>query len=329
MTRRTLGSQGLEVSAQGLGCMGMTHAYGAGDEESGLQTIHRALELGVTFLDTAEIYGPHTNEQLVGRAIAGRRDEVQIATKFGFRLNPDSPWARSVDGSPDNVRSAVEGSLKRLGTDYIDLYYQHRIDPDVPIEETVGAMAELVTAGKVRYLGLSEAAPETIRRAHATHPLTAIQMEYSLWTRDAETEVLPTLRELGIGLVAYSPLGRGFLTGSIRSMDDLPEDDWRRNNPRFQEEALQENIALADQVTEMAGRLSLTPAQLALAWVQAKGEDIVAIPGTKSPTRLEENVGAVDVELSNEDVQALDDALPSGGVAGTRYAASDMELLSQ
>jgi aryl-alcohol dehydrogenase-like predicted oxidoreductase len=329
MTKRTLGSQGLEVSAQGLGCMGMTHAYGAGDAESGLQTIHRALELGVTFLDTAEIYGPHTNEELVGRAIAGRRDAVQLATKFGFRLNPDSPWARSVDGSPDNVRSAVEGSLTRLGTDHIDLYYQHRIDPDIPIEETIGAMAELVQAGKVRYLGLSEAAPDTIRRAHATHPLTAVQMEYSLWTRDAEDEVLPTLRELGIGLVAYSPLGRGFLTGSIRSMDDLPEDDWRRNNPRFQEEALQANIALADQVAALANERGITPAQLALAWVQAKGEDIVAIPGTKSPTRLEENAGAVDVQLSPEDVQALDDALPSGGVAGTRYSASDMELLSQ
>ncbi len=307
----------------------MTHAYGAGDADSGLQTIHRGLELGVTFLDTAEIYGPHTNEELVGRAIAGRRDEVQLATKFGFRLNPESPWARSVDGSPENVRSAVEGSLKRLGTDHIDLYYQHRIDPDVPIEETVGAMAELVQAGKVRYLGLSEAAPDTIRRAHATHPLTAVQMEYSLWTRDAEAEVLPTLRELGIGLVAYSPLGRGFLTGSIRSMDDLPEDDWRRNNPRFQEEALQQNIALADQVSELADRLGITPAQLALAWVQAKGEDIVAIPGTKSPTRLQENAGAVDVALSVDDVQALDAALPSDGVAGTRYSASDMELLSQ
>jgi aryl-alcohol dehydrogenase-like predicted oxidoreductase len=308
--------------------MGMTHAYGTGDEEAGLQTIHRALELGVTLLDTAEIYGPHTNEQLVGRAIAGRRDEVQIATKFGFRLNPDSPWARSVDGTPENVRSAVEGSLQRLGTDYIDLYYQHRIDPEVPIEETVGAMAELVQAGKVRYIGLSEAAPETIRRAHATHPLTAVQMEYSLWTRDAEAEVLPTLRELGIGLVAYSPLGRGFLTGSIRSVDDLPEDDWRRNNPRFQEEALQQNIALADQVAELADQLEITPAQLALAWVQAKGEDIVAIPGTKSPRRLEENVAAVDVELSAEHLEALDAALPSGGVAGTRYSANDMELLS-
>jgi aryl-alcohol dehydrogenase-like predicted oxidoreductase len=328
MTRRTVGSQGLDVSAQGLGCMGMTHAYGTGDAESGLQTIHRALELGVTFLDTAEIYGPHTNEELVGRAIAGRRDEVQLATKFGFRLNPDSPWARSVDGSPENVRSAVEGSLKRLNTDHIDLYYQHRIDPDVPIEETVGAMAELVEAGKVRYIGLSEAAPETIRCAHATHPLTAVQMEYSLWTRDAEEQVLPTLRELGIGLVAYSPLGRGFLTGSIRSVDDLPEDDWRRNNPRFQEDALAQNIAIADQVKEMADRLGITPAQLALAWVQAKGEDIVAIPGTKSPTRLEENAAAVDVDLSAQDVATLDAALPSGGVAGTRYSATDMELLS-
>ena len=306
----------------------MTHAYGAGDRAAGLQTIHRALELGVTFLDTAEIYGPHTNEELVGRAIVGRRDEVQLATKFGFSLNPDSPWARSVDGSPENVRTAVEGSLMRLGTDHIDLYYQHRIDPDVPIEETVGAMAELVTAGKVRYIGLSEAAPETIRRAHATHPLTAVQMEYSLWTRDAEDGVLPTLRELGIGLVAYSPLGRGFLTGSIRSMDDLPEDDWRRNNPRFQEDALQQNIALADQVAELAHERGITPAQLALAWVQAKGEDIVAIPGTKSPRRLEENVAAADISLSAEDVEALDAALPSGGVAGTRYAASDMELLS-
>jgi aryl-alcohol dehydrogenase-like predicted oxidoreductase len=305
----------------------MTHAYGAGDEASALQTIHRALELGVTFLDTAEIYGPYTNEQLVGRAIAGRRDEVQIATKFGFKLNPDSPWARSVDGSRENVRGAVEGSLQRLGTDHIDLYDQHRIDPDVPIEETVGAMAELVAAGKVRYIGLSEAAPETIRRAHATHPLTAIQMEYSLWTRDAEAEVLPVLRELGIGLVAYSPLGRGFLTGAIRSMDDLPEDDWRRNNPRFQEDALRQNIALADRVADMADGLGITPAQLALAWVQAKGEDIVSIPGTKSPRRLEENVGAVDVQLSAEDVQALDAVVPSGGVAGTRYSASDMELL--
>src|SRR5689334_9783415 len=226
MNRRTLGSQGLEVSAEGLGCMGMTWAYGAGDEQSGLETIHRALELGVTFLDTAEIYGPHDNEELVGRAIAGRRDEVEIATKFGFQIDPSDPYRRGVDGSPENVRRACDGSLQRLGTDHIDLYYQHRIDPAVPIEETVGAMGELVAAGKVRYIGLSEASGEIIRRAHATHPLTAVQSEYSLWTRDPEAEVLPTLRELGIGLVAYSPLGRGFLTGQIRSLDDLSEDDW-------------------------------------------------------------------------------------------------------
>jgi aryl-alcohol dehydrogenase-like predicted oxidoreductase len=326
--RRKLGDQGLEVSAQGLGCMGMTHAYGSGDEQSGLETIHRAIELGVTLLDTAEIYGPHTNEQLVGRAIAGRRDEVEIATKFGFVLNPESPWARAVDGSPENVKRACEGSLQRLGTDHIDLYYQHRIDPSVPIEETVGAMAELVQAGKVRYIGLSEAAPETIRRAHATHPLTAVQSEYSLWTRDLEAEVLPTLRELGIGLVAYSPLGRGFLTGQIRSVDDLPEGDWRRSNPRFQEEALRENLQLADQVNDLAKQRGITPAQLALAWVHAKGQDIVPIPGTKRVSRLEENVAASEIELSAEDVETLDAELASGPV-GDRYADRDMTLLNQ
>jgi aryl-alcohol dehydrogenase-like predicted oxidoreductase len=326
--RRKLGDQGLEVSAQGLGCMGMTHAYGSGDEQSGLDTIHRAIELGVTLLDTAEIYGPHTNEQLVGRAIAGRRDEVEIATKFGFVLSPEDPWARAVDGSPENVKRACEGSLQRLGTDHIDLYYQHRIDPNVPIEETVGAMAELVQAGKVRYIGLSEASPETIRRAHATHPLTAVQSEYSLWTRDLEAEVLPTLRELGIGLVAYSPLGRGFLTGQIRSVDDLPEGDWRRSNPRFQEDALRENLRLADQVNELARQREITPAQLALAWVHAKGHDIVPIPGTKRVARLEENVAASEIELSAEDVETLDAALASGLVAGDRYADREMTLLN-
>jgi aryl-alcohol dehydrogenase-like predicted oxidoreductase len=326
--RRTLGDQGLEVSAQGLGCMGMTHAYGSGDEQSGLETIHRAIELGVTLLDTAEIYGPHTNEQLVGRAIAGRRDEVEIATKFGFVLNPENPWARAVDGSPENVKRACEGSLQRLGTDHIDLYYQHRIDPNVPIEETVGAMGELVQAGKVRYIGLSEAAPETIRRAHATHPLTAVQSEYSLWTRDLEAEVLPTLRELGIGLVAYSPLGRGFLTGQIRSVDDLPEGDWRRSNPRFQEDALRENLQLADQVNDLANQRGITPAQLALAWVHAKGHDIVPIPGTKRVSRLEENVAASEIELSAEDVETLDAALASGPVVGGRYADGEMTLLN-
>ena len=329
MQRTKLGSEGLEVSAQGLGCMGMSYAYGAGDEASGLRTIRRALELGVTFLDTAEVYGPYTNELLVGRAIAGRRDQVEIATKFGFSFDPDNPYGpRGVDGSPLNVKRACEGSLERLGTDYIDLYYQHRVDPTVPIEETVGAMAELVKAGKVRYIGLSEASPEVIRRAHATHPLTAVQSEYSMWTRDPEAEVLASLRELGIGLVAYSPLGRGFLTGQIRSMDDLPEEDWRRNNPRFQEEALRQNVALADRVRELAVERGVTPAQLALAWVHAKGEDIVPIPGTKRPGRLEEKVAALDVQLSDGDVATLDEAIPAGAAVGTRYREADMALIS-
>jgi aryl-alcohol dehydrogenase-like predicted oxidoreductase len=328
MDRRKLGSQGFEVSAQGLGCMGMTHAYGRGDEQSGLETIDRAAELGVTFLDTAEVYGPYTNEELVGRGIAGRRDEFEIATKFGFAIDPDRPADRAVDGSPENVRRAVEGSLRRLGVDHVDLYYQHRIDPGVPIEETVGAMAELVEAGKVRYLGLSEASSETIRRAHATHPLTAVQSEYSLWTRDPEDAVLGTLRELGIGLVAYSPLGRGFLTGQIRSLADLPEDDWRRSNPRFQEQALRENLQLADRVTELAEQRRVTPAQLALAWVAAKGEDIVPIPGTKSPRRLEENAAAVDVELSLEDIRQLDEAISPESVRGNRYPEEMMALLN-
>jgi aryl-alcohol dehydrogenase-like predicted oxidoreductase len=328
MERRRLGEQGLEVSAQGLGCMGMTYAYGSGDEAGGLRTIHRAIELGVTFLDTAEIYGPYTNERLVGRAVAGRRDQVEIATKFGFAFDPDQPSGpRGVDGSPENVRRACDASLQRLGVDYIDLYYQHRVDPDVPIEETVGAMGELVRAGKVRYIGLSEAAPETIRRAHATHPLSAVQHEYSLWTRDLEDGVLPTVRDLGIGLVAYSPLGRGFLTGQIRSLDDLPEGDWRRTNPRFQEDALRQNIALADRVNELAADRGVTPAQLALAWVLAKGLDIVPIPGTKSPERLAENAAATEVTLSDEELAALDEAVPPEAVKGGRYADPDMRLL--
>jgi aryl-alcohol dehydrogenase-like predicted oxidoreductase len=327
MDRRRLGSQGLEVSAQGLGCMGMTHAYGSGDEQSGLETIHRALELGITFLDTAEVYGPYTNEELVGRAISGRRDEFEIATKFGFVIDSDRPLDRTVDGRPENVRRAVDGSLRRLGIDHIDLYYQHRVDPNVPIEETVGAMGELVEQGKVRFIGLSEPSAETIRRAHATHPLTAVQSEYSLWTRDLEDEVLDTLRELGIGLVAYSPLGRGFLTGQIRSMADLPEDDWRRTNPRFQDEALQENVALADRVAELAEQRSITPAQLALAWVMAKGEDIIPIPGTKSPRRLEENAAAAEIQLSEEDIAELDDAISPEAVRGSRYPEQMMTLL--
>jgi aryl-alcohol dehydrogenase-like predicted oxidoreductase len=329
MQRRKLGGEGLEVSAQGLGCMGMTWAYGNGDEQAGLETIHRALDLGVTFLDTAEVYGPHTNERLVGRSIAGRRDQVEIATKFGFSFDPDDPYAsRGLDGSPENVKRACEGSLERLGTDYIDLFYQHRVDPAVPIEETVGALGELVSAGKVRYIGLSEASPEIIRRAHATHPLTAVQSEYSLWTRDPEAEVLPALRELGIGLVAYSPLGRGFLTGQIRSLDDLPEGDWRRSNPRFQEEALRQNVELADRVRELADERGVTPAQLALAWVHSKGKDIVPIPGTKRPERLEENVAGSKIELSDQDVATLDQAVPADAVVGGRYRDAEMALIN-
>ncbi len=283
----------------------------------------------MTFLDTAEVYGPYTNERLVGRAVAGRRDQFEIATKFGFSFDPDNPYGpRGLDGSPENVKRACEGSLERLGTDYIDLFYQHRVDPAVPIEETVGALAELVEEGKVRYIGLSEASADVIRRAHATHPLTAVQSEYSLWTRDPESEVLPTLRELGIGLVAYSPLGRGFLTGQIRSVDDLSDDDWRRSNPRFQEEALRQNVELADRVRALAEERGVTPAQLALAWVQAKGNDIVPIPGTKRPERLAENVAAVEIELSDEDVAALDQAVPAGSAVGGRYRDAEMALIN-
>jgi aryl-alcohol dehydrogenase-like predicted oxidoreductase len=326
MDRRTLGSQGFEVSAEGLGCMGMSYAYGAGDEEGGIATIHRAIELGVTLLDTAEAYGPYTNEELVGRAVAGRREEVEIATKFGFDFKGET---RGIDGSPENARRVCDESLRRLGTDHIDLYYQHRVDPDVPIEETVGAMGELVAAGKVRFIGLSEAAPETIRRAHATHPLSAVQSEYSLWTRDPEDEVLPTLRELGIGFVPYSPpLGRGFLTGQIRSLDDLPEEDWRRTNPRFQGEALAENLRLADRVAELAEGIGATPAQVALAWVLAKGDDLVPIPGTKSPARLEENAAAADLALTDAQVAALDAAISRDAVRGARYDDSGMEMLN-
>jgi aryl-alcohol dehydrogenase-like predicted oxidoreductase len=328
MDRRTLGSQGLEVSAEGLGCMGMSWAYGAGDEASGEKTIHRALELGVTLLDTAEAYGPYVNEELVGRAVAGRRDEVQIATKFGFRLNPDDRYGRGTDGSPENARRVCDESLKRLGTDHIDLFYQHRVDPNVPIEETVGAMGDLVAVGKVRFIGLSEAAPETIRRAHATHPLTAVQSEYSLWTRDPEDEVLPTLRELGIGFVPYSPLGRGFLTGQIRSIDDLDEGDWRRTNPRFQGEAFEENLRLADSVAELAEGIGATPAQVALAWVLAKGDDLVPIPGTKSPKRIEENAAATDLNLTDAQVAELDEAISRDAVRGDRYDDSGMSMLN-
>jgi aryl-alcohol dehydrogenase-like predicted oxidoreductase len=318
---RTLGTAApLAVSALGLGCMGMSEFYGAPDESAGIDTIHRALDLGVTFLDTADMYGPFTNERLVGKAIAGRRDEVQLATKFGNERRPDGSRV-GINGTPEYVRIACNASLQRLGTDHIDLYYQHRVDPNVPIEETVGAMAELVEAGKVRHLGLSEASAATIRRAHATHPITALQTEYSLFTRDIEDEILPTLRELGIGLVPYSPLGRGLLTGTITSEDALDENDSRRSPyfPRFQGAALEANLALVDRIREIAGAKGCTPGQLALAWVLAQGEDVVPIPGTKRISYLEQNVDALSVALTPEDLATLDEAVPRDAVAGPRY----------
>jgi aryl-alcohol dehydrogenase-like predicted oxidoreductase len=311
-----LGSQGLVVSRQGLGCMGMSEFYGDGDDAESIATIHRALDLGVTFLDTSDIYGPHTNEELVGRAIAGRRDEVQLATKFGIVRNPDSPTARGQEGSPAYVKRAIEGSLRRLGVDHVDLYYQHRVDPNTPIEETVGAMGELVTEGKVRFLGLSEAAPETIRRAHATHPITALQTEYSVWARQPEAEIIPTIRELGIGFVPYSPLGRGFLTGTLRSVADLAENDFRRFQPRLQGENLAHNIAIVEVIDALAAEKGATAAQIALAWVHAQGSDMVPIPGTKRRKYLEDNVGALEVELTAEGLARLDGV---GQAAGDRY----------
>jgi aryl-alcohol dehydrogenase-like predicted oxidoreductase len=319
MEQRTLGRQGLTVSAQGLGCMGMSEFYGSADEGEAIATIHRALELGITLLDTADMYGPYTNERLVGGGIADRRDEVVLATKFGIVRDPEDPRVRGVNGRPEYVLQACDASLRRLAVDHIDLYYQHRVDPDVPIEETVGAMAELVDAGKVRFLGLSEAAPETIRRAHAVHPISALQSEYSLWSRDVEEEVLPTIRELGIGLVAYSPLGRGFLTGRIEAADDLEHGDFRRNNPRFQGENMSRNLKLVNRVKEIAADKDCTPGQLALAWVMAQGDDIVPIPGTKRRTYLEQNVAAVELELDAEDLRRLDEAAPVGAAAGDRY----------
>ncbi len=322
MKTRRLGRDGPVVSALGLGCMGMSAFYGAGDDDESIATIHRALDLGCNFLDTSDMYGPHTNERLVGRAIAGRRDEVVLATKFGIQLDPGPPIRRSVNGRPEYVRASCEGSLGRLRVDYIDLYYQHRVDPNTPIEETVGAMAELVAEGKVRHLGLSEAGAETIRRAHAVHPITAVQTEYSLWTRDVEAEILPTLRELGIGLVAYAPLGRGFLSGRFSSPDELDDGDFRRQGPRFTGENLERNRQLVDRVKEIAAEHQVTPGQLALAWVLAQGDDVVPIPGTKRRTYLEENLAAVDVELTAEDLARVGDAV--GQAAGDRYDESGM-----
>jgi aryl-alcohol dehydrogenase-like predicted oxidoreductase len=318
METRTLG-QGLGVSKQGLGCMGMSEFYGAADEGEAIATIRRALELGVTFLDTADMYGPFTNERLVGRAIAGRRDDVVLATKFG-NVRGENGERLGVRGDPEYVRSACDASLERLGVDHIDLYYQHRVDKTVPIEETVGAMAELAQAGKVRHLGLSEASPDTIRRAHAVHPITALQTEYSLWSRDPEEAILPTVRELGIGFVAYSPLGRGFLAGRFTRPEDFPEDDFRRHHPRFQGGNLHRNLALVERVRAIAAEKGVTAGQLALAWVLHRGEDVVPIPGTKRVPYLQENAAASEVELSEADLRALDEAAPLGVAAGERYA---------
>jgi aryl-alcohol dehydrogenase-like predicted oxidoreductase len=320
-----LGSQGLVVSAQGLGCMGMSDFYAGRDEEESVATIHRGLDLGVNFLDTSDRYGPFTNEELVGRAIAGRRDEVVVATKFGIIFDPDNPTARPVNGRPEYVRSACDGSLRRLGIDHIDLYYQHRVDPNVPIEETVGAMAELVAAGKVRYLGLSEAAPATIRRAHAVHPISALQTEYSIWSREPEAEILPTTRALGIGFVAYSPLGRGFLTGTFRKPADLAPDDFRAHMPRMSAQNLDANLAVVTAVERVAAARGATPAQVALAWVLAQGADIVPIPGTKRRRYLADNVGASAVTLTPQDLAEL--ARAGDTVRGERYA--DMSTVNK